>query len=224
MDHKISFLLFIFLLLSCSTTKQNAVPEISILAGVNKGGIIENTDLEIVNNTEPDAFTGATKTGFNCGSHITIPLWRNSIETGIDAILDNQTFTFNDSFRNFYGDRNILTTQIRLPLSYNFKFFTNYSNSGLFELKLGVSLGVNLYYIDDKTVRLPIYELKYLSIGPLFGFNINPFRLNNGSNIGIYFEMMRAFQKVYSDIYNVGNMPGLCYMKFGIRFTIPFKK
>jgi hypothetical protein len=67
-------ILFISLLISngCTVTeKSQRTFKFSFQAGPNKGGITENTDLNIVPNVKPadeartDAYSGATRTGLN---------------------------------------------------------------------------------------------------------------------------------------------------------------
>lgn len=67
---KISLIPFVLILLSgCITTarigEHQPSPAIRIYAGLNNGGIIENTDMKIMDNVTPDAYTGATSTGFH---------------------------------------------------------------------------------------------------------------------------------------------------------------
>ena len=60
---------------SCSTTRQTTETDrklkFSLQGGANMGGLTENTDMTVVSNVKVppeapvDAFTGATRTGFN---------------------------------------------------------------------------------------------------------------------------------------------------------------
>ena len=88
MKKNIIFLLSLSIVIinSCSVSNQGYTGKklkFSAHAGSNIGGITENTDLSLVPGVEVppeatvDAFTGATKTGFNAGVHVSRSLKRN---------------------------------------------------------------------------------------------------------------------------------------------------
>lgn len=214
-------MLICLLFSSCITQKQmenKRDVNFKVLVGLNKGGIVENTDLSLVENTQPDAFTGATKTGFNVGANVDFPLIRNNIETGLNIITNRQIFTYNDLENNYAGRRNFTVSQIRVPVSYNIHFLKQKYPDGLFQLKLGYSLGYSIINVQDKSTTLPTYSLNRFLGGVLLGLNIIPVTFRNNSKLGFNVELFRAFNPAYKDFYNVGKMPGLSYFKFCVLY------
>jgi len=59
--------LVVILLSGCASTirigENQPSPAIRIYGGLNKGGIIENNDMTIMDNVAPHAYTGATSAG-----------------------------------------------------------------------------------------------------------------------------------------------------------------
>lgn len=192
---------------------------IKLQGGVTHGGIIENKDLDAIENVEPDAYSGATKAGFNVGAHAIIPVRRNAIETGIDYSLYNQTFTYKDAINNFDGSRQIFTSQFAIPLTYNFTLFRNLCPEKDLQLKLGYLAAYNLYSVKDKDGTLPEYDLQPFSQGLTLGLSATPVEFKNSSKLGLYLDFYRGSQ-VYEDFYNQTSfdMPGTSIFKFGIAY------
>lgn len=130
--------LLIFAILSCSMTKNSLIrdndnPEkhstISILAGLSSGGLVDNTEMSgITGVSNIDAITGATKTLYNAGIHSEINLKGHVIETGLDYISFDQSVEYKMPSLSVNGQRDIQFHQLRLPLTYNFRFFRNSQN------------------------------------------------------------------------------------------------
>lgn len=212
---------FALLLLSCSSItmiSDNRKPTVAVQAGIGHGGIIENTDLKQIPNVQPDAFTGATKISPVLGVHAKLPVFKNDIESGLDFMYSNQTFKYNDLTNSFRGDRDLSTSQIMLPVTYNFNLFRK-TPGGLLALKVGAVFQYNMVSIDDKSVDLPSYEINHFSRGMIFGISSSPVNFQNGAKMGFTIDFYRG-SRIYTDFYNQKNfkMPGSSFMKFGITY------
>jgi len=157
--------------------------------------------------------------GIQAGAHFEYPLSRISLETGLDLFLNGQVFTYEDYFPSFSGTRELLTTQLRIPLVVNFRLFKGVMEDGMLQLKLGLSPGYVFFSVEDQG-EVPSYESYGFSMGPLLGADFIPFRFGNGSSLGFSFELSRSFQKVYDDYYQRGDMPGVSYLKFGLVYRM----
>jgi hypothetical protein len=72
------YILLVFLAISCSTSEVINEPiNLKVHAGINHGGIIENTDLIVFESLPPDAYAGAITIGFSAGGRVSLPLKRN---------------------------------------------------------------------------------------------------------------------------------------------------
>lgn len=197
--------------------KEKLQPFYSFQAGLNKGGITENTDFKKTPNIQPDAFSGATKTGYNAGIHIVMPLIKNSIESGIDYMYNNQIFNYNDIANNYVGKREFHVSQLMIPLTYNIGLFRKIQPYGLFRIKFGGVIQGNIFSVKNYSNTLTNYSLKKYSAGLTFGISAIPIKLKNGACLGFYFDGYRG-TKVYDDFYNnsIYEMPATSYLKFGI--------
>ena len=205
-------------------TENPRKPDYRFQAGINKGGIVENTDLEQIPNTGVDAFTGATRAGFNAGAHVVLPLWINSLETGIDYMRNNQTFTYNDDFNSYSGTLKAGVSQLMWPLTYNFGVFRKNNANGLLQIKVGHVLQYNLVSMNESGQNLPDYNISKFSNGFTLGFSAVPFRLKNGAGAGFYLDLYRGSQ-IFEDFYNRKDfdIPGSSYLKAGILYQLPTK-
>ena len=212
---------------SCSTSqparKVNKL-KFAVQGGANIGGITENTDMTVVPGTENpteaivDAFSGATHTGINVGLHVNKPLKYNEVETGIDFMLNTQTFNYIDAGNKYIGVRDLNVSQIMFPLTYNFVFFRKLlPNTGI-QLKIGY-LGQLNFVSTSSTGILPDYSINRWSNGATFGISAVPFQLKGGRKLGVYFDAYRGTQ-IYKDFYNQTSfeMPGSSFMKFGLKY------
>jgi hypothetical protein len=224
--HYTIFVLLLSVLIAngCKVTeKSQRVFKFSIQAGLNKGGITENTDLTIVPYVEPDdvgidAFSGATRTGANIGVHINEPLRYGEVETGLDFMLNHQTFKYADAGNAFTGIRNISMSQFMIPLTYNFVLFKGILPSSDIQLKFGFLTQVNIIAGKD-TGDLPDYTVNPISNGILVGVSAYPLQFRNGSRLGFYANACRGSQ-IYVDYYNQKSfeIPGSSFITGGIRF------
>lgn len=216
---KILFIAFVLILTGCNTSKQGGSwhPYYRAQVGLNKGGITENTDFTKTTDIEPDAFSGATKMGFNASGHIVLPLKRNAIETGLDYMYNNQTFTFKDASNGYSGTRKIGCSQFMLPITYNFGLFRKNNPIGDLQIKIGYLMQLNLISTYDKGAALTNYSTKPFSSGFTLGLSATPFKLSNGSRLGFYIDGYRG-TKIYDDFYNrsIYEMPGSSFVKFGV--------
>ena len=158
------------------------ISSFSFFAGPSIGGIIDNT--------ETDAVSGATKITFS------------------------QTFMYMDTTYEIDGTRNFSFQQLRLPLTCNFHFFKNANNKPLLILKLGLSVGYifSIKIIDNGT--LPNYIMETWDFGPGLGLSIHPITISNKFDLGLYYDLYRG-RRVYRDYYNI-EMGNLSFMKFGL--------
>ena len=216
---KIVFGISILLLAGCTVSKlgETLHPYYRVQAGLNKGGITENTDFSKTTDIQPDAFSGATKTGFNASGHVVLPLKRNAIETGVDYMYNNQTFRINDISNGYNGSRKIGTSQVMLPITYNFNLFKKSNPLGSLQLKVGYLMQFNMFSVSNNGSSLTDYTTKGFSSGLTVGISLTPFQFENGNRLGFYFDGYRG-TKIYDDFYNssVYEMPGSSFMKFGV--------
>ena len=213
---------------SCLTTRQATETDrklkFSLQGGANIGGITENTDMTVVPNVKVppevsvDAFSGATRTGFNVGMHINKILKRNQVEAGIDYMYNYQTFTYTDAENMYNGVRELNVSQVLFPLTYNFVLLRNPFPHADIQLKAGY-LGQLNFISASETGILPEYSTKAWSNGLTFGISAFPFQFDGGSKLGFYFDLHRGSQ-IYEDYYNQSTfaMPGSSFMKFGVKY------
>jgi hypothetical protein len=215
-------LVAIFLFMGCATPnvtteKKEWKPIYRAQLGTNKGGVVENTDLTVVPNTQVDAYSGATSKGVNASGKVILPLKRNALETGIDLMHNSQTFSYNDAANGFNGERKLGVTQFMVPITYSFCLFRKNNPEGLLQIKLGYSAQFNLISTSDGTGNMPIYSTSPYSKGATLGFSTTPFRLKNGAKLGFYIDGYRGTQ-AYEDFYNRTEfeMPGTAFIKYGV--------
>lgn len=215
----------ILLLYSCSATqhvRKNA--KLSLQAGVNSGGIVENTDLSVVPNAQPtpestvDAYSGATRMGGNVGVRVNIPVKSNEIETGLDYMLNSQEFTYADQGNHFIGVRNLSVSQLMIPVTYNITLFRRAMPSAELQLRLGYVAQFNS--VKSKgTGLLPDYQVIPFSQGATLGVSAYLISFPNGNKLGIFADAYRGSQ-IYKDHYNQPQfeMPGSSFARFGLRY------
>jgi len=206
---------------SCSITDTSQRKlKFSAQAGLNKGGITDNTDLENINKPEnqSDVFTGATKTGFNVGLHINKPLKYGEIESGLDFMQNKQIFKFNNSNLNHFGERQLKVNQLMFPLTYNVIVLKKQLNKNEIQVKFGY-LGQLNFISSTEEGSITDYEFKKWSNGAVFGLSAYPIILKNENKIGFFVDLYRGSQ-IYIDDYNKTEfeMPGSSFFKYGIRY------
>ena len=218
------FALMLIISACAVTDKSERGIKISIQAGINQGGITENTDLSVVPNAEPapgasiDAYSGATSIGANVGVHANKPLKFGEIETGLDFMYNHQEFTYADAGNMYIGTRNLLVSQCMIPLTYNFELFRKWLPEAEIQLKLGYMGQLN-FILAKGTGILPEYSINRWSNGVVFGIAAYPFKFINGSKLGFYIDAYRGTQ-IYIDYYNQVHfdMPGSSFVKGGLRY------
>lgn len=221
-NYLVTLLTSLLVIGACSnktTTSNSAKQQIRyrIQAGANKGGITENTNLKLVEGASIDAYSGATRTGVNIGAHAVIPLKRNSIETGLDYMYNNQTFTYSDVTNGYEGTRKVNLSQIMLPVTYSIPLFRKRLEGGLFQVKLGYLAQINIYGIKSSNATLPKYSTKSFTNGFTVGISSTPITLGSGLKLGFYIDGYRGTQ-AYEDFYNRTEFEtaGTSFMKYGI--------
>jgi hypothetical protein len=194
-------------------------PGFKFQAGINTGGIVENTDFAQIPNTEADAYTGATNIGFNMGAKVYFPIRRNGFETGVEYINSSQIFTYHDDANGYDGRRELKTSQLMIPLTYNIGFFRKKFEEGLFTFKLGYLVQFNFVDVNDEPGNLPECEIENFSSGITAGLATSPFHFKNGSRLGFYIDMYRG-SMIYEDFYNQKEfeMPGTSFIKYGLSY------
>jgi len=211
-----------FLLLGCASQQgiqenKKWSPIYRFQLGVNKGGIVENTDLTVVDNAGIDAFSGATRIGMNASGKVLLPLRNNHVETGIDLMYNSQTFTYNDVAHGFMGERKLGVTQFMVPLTYSIGLFRQNHREGLFQIKFGYAAQFNLFSTSDGQGDLPAYTTNSFSNGATLGLSTTPVRLSNGAKLGFFMDGYRG-TRAFEDFYNSPEfeMPGTSFFKYGI--------
>lgn len=219
---KISGLVFALIAAGCSTqsvTSEQAEwkPTYRVQLGTNKGGVVENTDLTVIPNTEVDAYSGATSSGINASAKVILPLKRNAIETGVDLMYNKQTFSYADATNSFNGERKLDVYQFMVPITYSIGVLKKNNSEGLFQIKLGYVAQLNSINVSNIEGNLPQYSTSLFSNGATIGISSTPFKLSNGAKIGFYLDGYRGSQ-VYEDFYNRTDfeMPGTAFVKYGI--------
>ena len=229
-QHKLVIGIFIFLLINActATDKTQRGFKFSVQAGLNKGGITENTDLTVVPKVNPqnegvDAYSGATSMGGNIGVHVNKPLVYGEIESGLDYMHNNQTFTYADQNNMYNGVRNLSVNQVMIPLTYNFGLFEKALPNAEIQLKLGYMGQLN-FVTSNGTGTLPEYSINKWSNGAVIGISAYPLKFADGSKLGLYIDAYRGTQ-VYLDYYNQESfsMPGSSFVKGGIRYQFKSK-
>jgi hypothetical protein len=221
------FLIALVVLTSCSSSRkvsegyQNRKVKFGVEAGVNSGGIVENTNLSKVEGTPVDGFTGATRTGFHAGGHATLPVGRNDLQAGINYMYSPQKFTYNDAAHGYYGTRKISLSQLIVPVTYNVNLFKRSLNPGTISLKFGGTIEYNLPSISDEGSNLTEYSIKKLSGGVTLGISTLPFKFNDNSRLGISFDLYKGTQ-IFDDFYNRPEyeMPTSSYLKFSVIYQL----
>ncbi len=228
---KISLPILLLLVLHGCKTGEKVIkdgnarhPKINVKAGVNKGGITENTDMSVIENTSADAFTGATETGFHVGTDYAYPVGRNYIEAGVNYMYNKQVFTYAFARENYYGKRSINTSQILLPVTFNAGLFRKKQKDGFLQFHIGYVLQYNVIGIHDSQPALPEFNIYKWSNGITAGMTIFPMLFDNGSRLGWYLSGYRGSQ-VYEDFFNLMNfeIPGSSYFKTGIIYQFQTK-
>jgi len=186
-------------------------------AGVNKGGIVENTDMSLIDGASVDAYTGATPVAAHIGGHATLPVGRNDVQVGLDYMYSPQTFTYNDGLNGFSGTRDIGLSQFIMPMTYNVNLFKRILPSGSFCFKIGGALEYNLASVKDHEGRLPDYTIHPFSGGMVVGISTLPIEFKDHSRMGLSIDLYKGSQ-IYDDIYNRKEfeMPTSSYMKLSL--------
>ncbi len=217
------FTFFTILLSGCAVKKhQQTQSKLAVQAGINKGGITENTDMSVITALEadimPDAFSGATKTGFNAAVKVNIPLHKNELETGLGYMYNAQSFSYADPLNGHDGTRQLNVSQFQIPLTYNVVLFRKLLPSSELQIKVGYLGQINLLDIKDEG-QLPSFEQKGWSNGAILGLSAYLYEFSNGNRIGFYTDVYRGSQ-IYFDFYNQKKfeMPGTSFIKAGLRY------
>ena len=218
---------FLLIISACAVTNKNHQGvQFSVQAGANKGGITENTDMTVVPGVETpaeamvDAYSGATYTGINAGIHVSKPLTYNQVESGIDYMYNQQTFTYVDAGNRYIGVRELKVSQIMIPLTYDFVLFRKLAPKANIQIKLGYSGQLNFVSVSSTGI-LPDYTIKPWSNGATFGISAFLVQFKNGSKLGFYLDAYRGTQ-IYEDYYNQTSfeMPGSSFIKFGLKYQL----
>lgn len=231
MEATIKKMIFAVLLLCASCTVQQGdqsqawKSRFEVIAGVNTGGIVENTNMDEVG-SEPDAFTGATKKngselGIHTGGHVQLPVWSQAILTGVEVMYNKQEFYYNDAQMGYYGMRKIGTTQVMVPLCFQAGFFRKQQADGMLKLKIGYVSQLNFVDVADDASELPNYSHNTYSGGINLGISLTPFTFHNGARLGFYVDGYRG-TRIYEDYYNQPGfkVPGSSFMRGGIIYVL----
>lgn len=144
MQHRIWIYIIAAILLFNGCTATRNLPEnekqpftLRISAGTNKGGIVENTDMTVVDQAPPDAFTGATSRSVHAGVHALLPMKGNAVEAGLVIMHSGHQFSYNDPSASYNGSLDLSLVQCMTPITYNLKLFRGVRPGGFMEVKPG---------------------------------------------------------------------------------------
>jgi hypothetical protein len=219
--------LMLLMLCSCSITGYlKNKSKVSFQAGINKGGIVDNTDMSVVPGVEPapessiDAYSGATRIGGSAGVRVNVPLLRNEVETGLDLMYNSQEFSYADQGNLYIGVRNLHVSQLMLPVTYNIVLFRKLLPDAELQLRLGYLAQFN-HLNGEGTGLLPDYSINRFSHGATLGVSAYLHTFQNGDKLGLFIDGYRGTQ-IYKDHYNQMQfeMPGSSFTRFGVRYRI----
>jgi len=232
-----SLLLLILFSIACAITESTIDEELKsrkvrfrFHGGINHGGIVENTDLSKVETKqfadsywkyEVDAYSSATRAGFNDGAHWLLPVKKDNIEVGIDYMNSSQTFRYmNVKNEAYLGRRSIRISQFNFPLTYNISLFKQKFTKEhyLIELKFGGVIQYNRFTIRDYSNNFDNdYTTRPFSGGITFGIATTPIIMERGSKLGFYLDLYRGTQ-IYEDRFNPKSLEltGSSYIKTGV--------
>lgn len=184
----------------------------NIKAGINFGnGIIENTEV--------DSVTGASKIGVKAGVRTEIHISNNFhfIETGLEYSYIPQEIKYYDPANGINGKRSFDLHLILLPITYNMHFFNNENNDPRFVARIGLSFSYLLSDNIKDTGSVPSYTMNKWETGFLIGFVFYPYM-----NTGLFLDAYRGFTQLYKDKYHTKNGQGnLAGFTFGVQQRFP---
>lgn len=207
------------LLLSCSTGQQTTKTHFSVIAGINKGGITENTDMPAVGK-EPDAFTGATKSGYHAGIRASQRFGNVDIESGFDFMNNRQTLRYNDAGSGFAGTRDMCVNQVNVPLILGIYLFPGKLPKTGLRLSAGYLTQFNHLFTEDNG-SLPDYTLNKRSSGATLSLQGNLLTENGKPRLGLYGTVYRG-SRIFTDPYNPAEAetPGSSFAAIGLKFYL----
>lgn len=194
-----TILIIPFLLVAGCSTYEKTGWSVLARGGFNSGGIVENREL--------DAISGATGKGFSAGVHALGEFSGRQFETGLDYLAYEQIIRYNDPESVVKGEKKITYGELRLPVTYNFRFLKNLNDYPFMTFKLGVNAG---YVIDTRiehTGNTPDHSIRNFSAGPTIGLVLTPLKIKNHMRLGAYIDLYRG-SKIYTDPYHTGGKSG----------------
>ena len=210
-------------LLNCASSRMPARNadlshvSVSILAGSAAGGLVDNRKL--LGETaaaDLDAITGATKSTLGVGVHTEIPVGKIYIESGIDYLGFNQSFSFDHTREDVFASKSLTFHQLRAPLTINFHLLPRRENRPRLILRAGVSAGYTFHKSIIETGVQPDYEFYNWDIGPTLGATYFPVILKNGQPLGFFLDVYRG-SRIFDDIYHQEKGVGAqSYFKLGL--------
>ncbi|MBK9292645.1 MAG: hypothetical protein IPM52_13625 [Bacteroidetes bacterium] len=218
MKHLLRFL-FPVLLLSCSAGQQTTKTRISAVAGINLGGMTENTDMSALDK-QADAYTGATRAGFHAGLRAAQSLGPVEFETGAELMNNRQHFTYHDADWGYEGRRDISLNQLNIPFTIGFPVLPGLLPQAGLRISAGYLLQFNHLHAVEHGL-LPDYSINKRSSGATLSFQGNLLNENGKPRIGLYGSLYRG-SRVFTDPYNPtdAEMPGTSFGAIGLRFYL----
>lgn len=207
------------LLLSCSTGQQTTKTHLSVIVGINKGGITENTDMPALGK-EPDAFTGATKSGYHAGIRASQRFGNVDIESGFDFMNNRQTLRYNDAGSDYAGTRDMCVNQVNVPITLGIYLFPGKLPKTGLRLSAGYLTQFNHLYTENNG-PLPDYKLNKRSSGATLSLQGNLLTENGKPRLGLYGTIYRG-SRIFTDPYNPAEaeMPGSSFAAIGLKFYL----
>ncbi len=186
-------------------------------AGASSGGLVENMELTGVEGiSELDAITGASQMAFTLGLHSEIEWKDHAVETGLDYLAFNQAVDYNLPSFATIGKRDFRFHQLRVPLSYNFRFLKDSEGFAKLTLRAGLSVGVSISKDISESGNPPAYTFTNFDYGPMLGVSFLPIQIREKYRLGISLEAYRG-SRIYDDAFHKAEgMGGQSFMKFGL--------
>jgi hypothetical protein len=168
-----------------------------------------------------DAVSGASRWGGRGGVHAEVGISGQFIETGLDYSYLTDDLTYTDAGKSIDGTRNFVLQSVTLPIMYNFHFFNR--NDGNPNLVCGIGLFGSYfpYMAIGETGILSNYDLMNWAAGPCLRISCFPFEIEDKYFLGLYLDIRRSINHLYTDGYFNGTKPGdVGILDFGVSLKL----
>jgi hypothetical protein len=211
------------LVAGCSTGQKLASKkcyyshDIRLLAGINIDAFAVEGNSPSFDINDKNASSEEIKVGVAIGVHDVIPLGRNAIETGLDYAYSPQRLFYDNKMYEYNGYRYVRTSQLMVPITYNFGLFKKIAPEGFIELKIGYLAQLNFVSEGPTSGTIPGYSTNRFSNGLIFGLSAIPIKFKNQSRMGLFADAYygtHLFKDIYSPQKSEWHYSAFC--RFGI--------